>query len=593
MKETTRLLELIKYFTLVKRSIRFTANADATIREITNSKYTKKSGYFNIESIILDYGSDYFSSLQEKEQHIFFGKCPINISGNYEIPKGASELMTPAITHDYVQLGKSFKRYIFPSTTDNTYTQKYKSYNEWHDKTLVDPHQNYYRTRSFNILIEQNSVDSFNSFLNESYSQWKTRFDQAKEDAKSGNFYYFSLFDPRIYKYELTFTDRIRILEYMIYLMDWPIFGDRDNVDVNELFTSLINNTNSTDSVMFYNYMFQVNPLTGKTYLQDYKNKLSNKLYSLLIFELMRSFYETKTIKELSEGFAENLLYPIGFLDEFNIIGVHYLDLDDKNAKIETLIKSKRGIEYNIELINIDRLKIHIISAYQYQFNYPKGRVDYKKCSFGDGQTILNFDDIIYISPYFMDTDFKGLNIPYGCIIPIPAFALENFINQNNNEESIIDFIGKIAVLAGAVFPIFNYFGGILKYYNAIGVGITVIGNIFNSGLKNQIEKYDNSKSTPGHPSTNAQIFFSLYYLFSSLYVSSGIVYSILKEENKIKTLLEVENLLGAYASISDFESFMTEFHPEENLEIFNKIKIEMNQLQKEYNKFKYLKNIK
>ncbi|MCT6533129.1 hypothetical protein, partial [Staphylococcus aureus] len=79
-----------------------------------------------------------------------------------------------------------------------------------------------YRTRSFNILIEQNSVDAFKSFLNESYSQWKTRFDQAKEDAKLGNFSYFSLFDPRIYEYELTFTDRIRILEYMVYLMDWP-----------------------------------------------------------------------------------------------------------------------------------------------------------------------------------------------------------------------------------------------------------------------------------------------------------------------------------------------------------------------------------
>ncbi len=602
MKETTRLLELIKYFTLIKRSIRFTANADATIREISNSKYTKKSGYFNIESIILDYGSDYFSSLQEKEQHIFFGKCPVNISGSYEIPKDASELITPAITHDYVQLGKSFKRYIFPSTTDSTYTQKYKSYNDWHDKTVVNLHQNYYRTRSFNILIEQNSVDSFNSFLNESYSQWKTRFDQAKEDAKSGNFYYFSLFDPRIYKYELTFTDRIRILEYMIYLMDWPLFGDRDDVDVSELFISLISNINSTDETMLFNYMFQINPLTGQINLDDYKIKLTGTLYDSLMITLMKHFYSTKTIKEFSDGFDENLFYPVGLLTQYITPDggpsfPTHLNLDTNDSSGTGLFTV--GIKYDIPDINQNNFKVKINSAIQYRYNTYLKQVEYKKNWLIENRNDLNLTDIIYISPYLSTEKFNGLNIPYGCVIPIPAFALKWFVDQNEYSESGNDYISALALAAAIVFPVFQIFeivdgiytlyDKIYRLYNIIGVGFTIIGNTLNANFQDQIKRYDESKSTPGHPYNKGSYFLGIYYLVSSMYGTAGLINAISSAENKIKALYEIGNLLGAYGAISDFKSYMSINFPEERLDAFNSIQKQMNHAKIEYDKYKYL----
>lgn len=591
MKETTRLLELIKYFTLVKRSIRFTANADATIREITNSKYTKKSGYFNIESIILDYGSDYFSSLKEKEQHIFFGKCPVNISGSYNIPKDASELMTPAIVHDYVQLGKSFKRYIFPSTTDSTYTQKYKSYNEWHDKTVVDLHQNYYRTRSFNILIEQNSVDSFNSFLNESYSQWKIRFDQAKEDAKSGNFYYFSLFDPRIYKYELTFTDRIRILEYMIYLMDWPLFGDRDNVDVSELFISLITNTNPTDGTMLSNYMFTLNPLTKRIYLKDCEDKLSNKLYDSLIIALLKSFYSTKTIKGLFDGFTMTRLYPIGFYEQTLEENVPYFDLDTQKFLQIGTHPIVQGIKYNT--LETTDLKIIIDDLVQYRSKII--RVELEKCKFPYTKE-LNFNDVIYITPYLNSEIFKEIKIPYGCIIPIPAFALEWYVDKNEDTGTILEIIGTLTTLGALVFPVSTIaqgiFEGISYLYSAIGLGFTIINNTLGSGIQDQIKRYDKSKSTPDHPCMLGSYFLSIYYLLSSIYGTFSLKSSLDEAGGDIKVLFEVENLIGAYGAISDFRSFMAEFYPGESLETFNSISKQMEQIKNEYNKYKYLQSI-
>nr|WP_199000525.1 hypothetical protein [Flavobacterium sp. ASV13] len=593
MKEIARYLELIKYFTLKKNIIRSSTKADIEKVEKIKDKYIQLSGNisFNIESIIIDFGSDYSSSRKEKELYFYLAKNPINDSTKYIIVEDSNGLMKPAIINNHIKDGNQFKRFIFPSNQDSTYSFDYKLFDDWYQTTLVDTDQNYSRPQSLNILVEESSVSAFKNFLNESYSQWKSRFTEAKTIAMGGNFYWFSLYDPRIYEYELSFEDRKAILNYMVYSLNWSIifpgYGGTNGVDEYELFSSLIYNINSEDNKLFYNYMFEVDSLTQKTNLEVYENKLPVGLYDLILNKLMRSFYSAKTSSELFSDINKKRLFPIG-LEITTRESKQYIDLDNPNTKPDVLTDMKLGVEYDIET-NYKNSKINIVSAIEYKIVYGTNTIEFRKCEYiGKGNISFAFDDVVYITPYFMNKKFEGVNIPYGCIIPVPAFSLEWLNSKNNDTEKIVDQIGKLAVAAAVIFPIFSIFEESYVLYNIIGLGFTVIGNALGAGVQDQIKRYDEAKSTPGHPYTKGQDFLNFYYLISSIYVGTGIKNAISGADNKIKALFEVENLLGSYSVISDFRSFMT---PNDNLDSFNLISQNMDHLQKEYNRFKNLKN--
>jgi len=373
--------------------------------------------------------------------------------------------------------------------------------------------------------------------------------------------------------------------------MDWPLFGDRDNVDVSELFISLITNTNLTDGTMLYNYMFTLNPLTKRIYLKDCEDKLSNKLYDSLIIALLKSFYSTKTIKGLFDGFTMTRLYPIGFYEQTLQEDVPYFDLDTQKFLQTGKHPIAQGIKYNV--LEIKNLKIIIDDLVQYRSKIT--RVELEKCKFPYTKE-LNFNDVIYITPYLNSEIFKEIKIPYGCIIPIPAFALEWYVDNNEDTGTILEIIGTLTTLGALVFPVSRIaqgiFEGISYLYSAIGLGFTIINNTLGSGIQDQIKRYDKSKSTPDHPYMLGSYFLSIYYLLSSLYGTFSLKSSLDEAGGDIKVLFEAENLIGAYGAISDFRSFMTEFYPGESLETFNSISKQMEQIKNEYNKYKYLQSI-
>ncbi|WP_158729835.1 MULTISPECIES: hypothetical protein [unclassified Flavobacterium] len=606
MKETARYLEFIKYFTLKQKSIKTTTKANVEKVEKIKDKYIQLSGNnsFNIESIIIDFGADYSSSLQEKEQHFYFAKNPINNLGNYKIIQDPDGLMKPAIINDYVKDGKSFKRYIFPSNEDNTYSFDYKLFDEWYQTTLVDIDKNYSRPRSLNILVEQSSTGVFDIFLNETFPEWKSRFTTAKDLAISGEFYWFSLYDPRIYEYELSFEDRKSILNYMVYSLYWPIIIEgidgTNNVDEYELFTSLITIANKADSAKLYNYMFAIgDSSTQKTNLQIYEDKLPSKLYDILLKTLISSFYQTKELSELQNGFRKDLLYPIGFLEKgsWEMGYSTYFDLDEQKEKGAGPFRL--GVKYNIEITN--NLSIHIKSAVRYRYNYIPyfKRIEYEQCKFiGDGTPILKYDDVIYVSPFLANEEFNGLNIAYGNIMPIPAFALKWLVDQNEDTKNIIDLIERGATLAGVIFPILEIYQAAFLIdivYESIGLGFTLASNTLGAGLQDQIKKYDESKSTSGNPYRKGQELLSYYYLLSSLYGLHGIKNAISDAavKDKIKVLFQFETILSAKGVRDDFRSYMSLQHPDDNIDSFNIMSNDIDQIEKEFNKYKYLRNQK
>lgn len=612
MKQTARYLEFIKYFTLKKMSIRTTtkANVEKVEKIKTTDELVQLSGNknFKIESIIIDFGADY-SSLQEKEQNFYFAKYPIlDNSDNlhkYKIIENPDGLLTPAIINNYVKDGRSFKRYIFPSNEDNTYSFEYKLFDEWHQTTLVDIDKNYSRPRSLNILVEQSSTGVFENFLNETLEEWKSRYTIAKNRALSGDFYWFNLYDSRIYAYELSFEERKTMLNYMVYNLDWPIIIDGiegiNKVDDYELFTSLITTTNKVDSSKLYKYMFSIgDSSTQKTNLEIYKDKLPRKLYDILLKTLINSFYQTKELSELQKGFKEYLLYPIGFLEKgtFEMGFQTYFDLDEQKQKGTGPFRL--GVKYDIEVAN--NLSVHIKSAVRYRYNYIPyfNRIEYEQVKFiGDGTTILNYDDVIYISPFLANQELNGLNVPYSAIIPIPAFALKWLVDQNEETQNIIDLVEKGAALAGLIFPILKIYQAVFLIEvvcESIGLGFTLASNLLGAGVADQIKKYDESKSTANSPYRKGQELLSYYYLLSSLYGLKGIKNAISDAEtikDKVKVLFQFETILSAKGVRDDFKTYMNLQHPDENIDSFNIISNDIDQIQIEFNKYKYLKNQK
>lgn len=598
-KKIARQLELIKYFTLRKSAIYFNINADIDQDKEIENEYIQLSGNFSFkfESIIVDYAKSYSSDLKQKTLQLYFYKKPNPNSSNFELIDDPNGLMTPAIINDYVKDGHNYKRYIFPSHYNH------QTYSEWYSDTSMDIDKRATRSYSMNIIVDEFSAPAFNSFLNESHPQWKIRFNAAKDQAILGNFYWLSLYDPRIYQSELSFEDRKKILNYMVYSLYWPIIIDgiegTNKVDEYELFTFLLTNINKEDAINLYHYMFTIDSSLGKSILQIYKDKLPNKLYDILLKTLIGSFYWTKNLTDLQNGFKEDKLYPIGFLEKGTWEMGHYTYFDLDEEKEKGTGPFRLGTKYNIEVT--DNLLIKIKSAVQYRYNYINyfNRIEYKKYEnvIKDDLTVLNYDDVVYVSPFLTNQEFNGLNIPYGSVMPIPAFALKWLIDQNEDTQNIINLIERGATFAGVIFPILKIYQAaffIEIFYESIGLGFTLASNTLGAGLEDQIKKFDESKSTADKPYKKGKEFLSYYYLLSSIYGLKGIKDAISEAQtikDKIKVLSQFETILSAKGVRDDFKNFMSIQYPNENIEAFNIISNDIDLIEKEFNRYKYLKN--
>jgi hypothetical protein len=595
-KEIARRLEFIKYFTLKKSPIYLNTNADKNEQIQEKNIHLSDDISFNIESIVVDYGYYYNPDLTEKTIEIFFNKIPEASSVNFDTISNEDGLMTPAITNPYIDGNlDSFRRYIFPSESDYSYYAS-KKYVDWSNTTSIDVNKRDGRSHSMNILVPMASTADFEEFLNESLSHWQSRFNKAVIYAKEGNFDWFNLYDPKIYEYALSIEDRKSILDELVYSTNWNLTFDFLSVKY-ELFIALIKSANQDHSKELYEHMFEVYPLTGNTNLQGYEDKLPAKLYDELIRTLMSFFYFTKgeDVIEFMNDLDISRFYPIGLemLGPWTIPLQTYYDLDVMHENGTG--QYTRGVKYGIETINGTNLKIKIKSAIQYTYNPYLKRVEYKVFDWIGKNEEWNFDDIVFVSPYLANKEIKGLNIPHGSVIPIPAFALPWLVDRNKSTEDIFDLIEKAVTFAGVVFPVIKIVQGISVFYNALGIAFSLISNTLSAGLADQIQRFDESKSTPGHPYTKGQDFLGVYYLISAIYGGVNLGKAI-REANgakeKIKVFGEFETLWGIRGTIIDFNAYI-DSHPEENIDSLNIIKNEMNLLDMDIYRFQFLKEKK
>lgn len=200
------------------------------------------------------------------------------------------------------------------------------------------------------------------------------------------------------------------------------------------------------------------------------------------------------------------------------------------------------------------------------------------------------------MTSFLSNQKLEGLDIPYGSVIPIPAFALPWLVDRNYSTEDIFDLIEKAVTFAGVVFPIIKIFEGVSILYNIIGLGFTLTSNTLGVGLANQIQRFDDYQSgILGHPYTKGRDFLSIYSLISSIYGGVNLGIAIGKADGikeKIKIFSEFETLWGIRGTLNDFNAFMEE-QPDENIDSLNIIKNEMNLLDSDINRFQFLKEKK
>src|SRR5699024_5843011 len=82
--------------------------------------------------------------------------------------------------------------------------------------------------------------------------------------------------------------------------------------------------------------------------------------------------------------------------------------------------------------------------------------------------------------------------------------------------------------------------------------------------------------------------FLDTYYLFSAIYGGISLGKAIEKADNKIKVLIEFENLLGIKVFIGEVKYYMP-LH-EENPDALSIIENEMNQLESDLKNYQFLK---
>ncbi|MNQ73492.1 hypothetical protein D3C85_882230 [compost metagenome] len=251
------------------------------------------------------------------------------------------------------------------------------------------------------------------------------------------------------------------------------------------------------------------------------------------------------------------------------------------------------GVKYDISTVvdvETGNLKIKVNSAYRYKENASLHRLEFEGFNNNIGKNEeWQFDEIIYATSFLSNKKLEGLDIPYASVIPIPAFALPWLVEKNNETEDIIDLIEEGATYVGVIFPIFEIFEGVNIIYNLIGIGFTLTSNILDAGLADQIQRFDDFQSNAlGHPYTKGRDFLDTYYLFSAIYGGISLGKAIEKADNKIKVLIEFENLLGIKGVIGDIKSYMA-LH-EENPDAFIIIENEMNQLEIDCKSYRFLK---
>lgn len=593
MKEIARLFEWIKYVTLIKSGINFTTNANVDKSEhIKSDKNISLPGYINftVESIIIDYGADVSKTLKTKEQSIKFLKKPIDVNNQlkpYDDPDG---LITPTICDDYIKNGVLFKRYVFFSDQSDTYSFQYENYNQWYNNNVMDSASKNF-TNSMTILIDHSNTTSFAQYLNESLQYWRIRFNNAVDLAKSGNFYWFSLYDHRIYNYELSKQDRKIILDKLVLEDYWGIL-DNDNVDEYELFKLLIIDIVNEHALEIYNHMFTIDTVSQKTYLKLYQEKLNQESYNFLMIQILKWFYSTISIQDTKTNFSLSRLYPIGFYsDSFNINNFYFTN--NHNLSIPASGILKLGVEYVIDESYLPQ-SVKVVSSLKYNYNNNRAAIEIDEFQYIGKNQVLNANSIVYITPYLAFKKFEGISIPYGSIIPIPAFVLKWFDNVNTDFTTAMDIIKKVAIVGGFIFPFFKVVEGIEVAAGILSMGTAVFDNFLDAGLENQINDYDNSHSTQGNPCTSGRDFLAIYTLITTLYGIFNLgkaLKSVDSLKEKAKIFVEFENVLEVWNIANGTSSlvvYMHTNHPDNQK--FNEIKQQMFDLNTELNKYNFLK---
>lgn len=235
-------LEYLKYYTLKANKYSIGYRSKGNFTDLAGSEIsieTPEGKVFSVRSIRIDFGL--FSFPDDRDNLDYWYKFDlrnfIDNPGNEE-----NNFMIPNFSVDSLFNDVDYKSYIFIS-------EYYKKINSerpnvvasWENEYLVNSPKRDRYPHSMVIVVKREHADNFEDFMNLSYTDWKTTFDQAiaqKDNVKLDKYH------PSIFQYELSFEQIILLLESF------------ENIDLEaKAILTILNPKDSTTAVKLLNYL--------------------------------------------------------------------------------------------------------------------------------------------------------------------------------------------------------------------------------------------------------------------------------------------------------------------------------------------------
>lgn len=185
---------------------------------------------------------------------------------------------------------------------------------------------------------------------------------------------------------------------------------------------------------------------------------------------------------------------------------------------------------------------------------------------------LYNFDEIIGAVCCFNKPEVGFMQF---MVYPIPAFAFPVFDEGLSKNYTITDIINDIGTAAGIIFPFFKIVQAEAILSNAIGMALTITGNVL---TKTQLEE-----SIKRDPTGRGRNFLYIYHAINTFW--GGLGFYNAYQENKLKALVDFENLLTAWGLYQETDGYKDLV--KNPVDGFNEFVSDMDKIKTQYNNYK------
>ncbi|MDF0720105.1 hypothetical protein P0M11_08845 [Kaistella sp. PBT33-4] len=406
------------------------------------------------------------------------------------------------------------------------------------------------------------SIADFEGFMNMTQNIWQQHFDDAVSAASNTNnldrnFEYILKYHPDILKKNLSYQDRVNLLEVLAYHELWDFL---DEVDEQEFALLLLETVPPNEEYALYQHMFELNQQHNTILFKALEEKFDETGNLRFVLHLMKIKYNSV----LTSGGTQALENYI------TTIPAHY------TVPIRTIKKNLinlYGPDPEIILLN-DKIHINKIDYYGGNPGIPI-QFNPNEDPFSHLYNDFQYEEMLNV---LIRYEQKDLGLPEGKILPIPAFALKGFSEGISEDVTWKDIIQKFVETLSIILPFYKLtyiiHEGVFLWSEVAGTSVSlgnaITSTYISSFLEQEIKNSD---------SVNGKRFLQAYNYVKFLYANKDLPKAI--KDGNVLALLDGENLMTLW---DDYYTINQAVYDSINTIESRNLKQELDEIKKEIN---------